>query len=129
MAKTIHTHLMFEGCCEEALNLYVNVFPGSEISEISRFEEGDHAGKVMIATAVINGKKITAIDSPQPHDFTFTPSMSFFVECESEDELRTAFEKLSEGGTVRMPIDNYGFSQLFGWTDDKYGVPWQLNLS
>ena len=55
--------------------------------------------------------------------------MSFFVECESEDELKAAFEMLSEGGRVRMPIDSYGFSKVFGWTDDKFGVSWQLNLS
>ncbi len=91
MAKSIHTHLMFEGSCEEALDLYVSVFPNSEITEINRFEEGDFAGKVMIATAIINGMKVTAIDSPQPHDFSFTPSMSFFVECESEEELKAAF--------------------------------------
>ena len=91
MAKSIHTHLMFEGSCEEALDLYVSVFPNSEITEINRFEEGDFAGKVMIATAIINGMKVTANDSPQPHDFSFTPSMSFFVECESEEELKAAF--------------------------------------
>ena len=83
----------------------------------------------MIASCMINGTKVTAIDSPQPHDFTFTPSMSFFVDCESEDALKSVFKKLSEGGTVRMPIDNYGFSKLFGWIDDKFGVSWQLNLT
>ena len=129
MAESIHTHLMFEGSCEEALDLYVSVFPNSEITDITRFEEGDHVGKVMIASCMINGTKVTAIDSPQPHDFTFTPSMSFFVDCESEDALISVFKKLSEGGTVRMPIDNYGFSKLFGWIDDKFGVSWQLNLT
>ena len=129
MARSVHTHLMFEGSCEEALNLYVRVFPNSEITDITRFKEGENAGKVMLATCTISGTRITAIDSPLSHDFTFTPSMSFFVECESEDELRAGFERLSEGGTVRMPIDSYGFSTVFGWTDDKFGVSWQLNLS
>lgn len=129
MARSVHTHLMFEGSCEEALNLYVRVFPNSEITDITRFKEGENAGKVMLATCTISNTRITAIDSPLSHDFTFTPSMSFFVECESEDELRAAFERLSEGGTVRMPIDSYGFSTVFGWTDDKFGVSWQLNLS
>lgn len=129
MAKSVHTHLMFEGSCEEALTLYMRVFPNSEITDITRFEEGDNAGKVMMATCTINGTRVTAIDSPMPHDFTFTPSMSFFVEYESEDELKAAFDMLSEGGRVRMPIDSYGFSTVFGWTDDKFGVSWQLNLS
>ena len=111
MAKSVHTHLMFEGSCEEALTLYMRVFPNSEITDITRFEEVDNAGKVMMATCTINGTRVTAIDSPLPHGFTFTPSMSFFVECESEDELKAAFDMLSECGRVRMPIDSYGLAQ------------------
>ena len=53
MAKSINTHLIFEGSCEEALNLYVRVFPNSEITGITYFEESDHAGKVMMATCMI----------------------------------------------------------------------------
>ena len=62
------------------------------------------------------------------HAFTFTPSISFFVECESEAELRKIADALAEGGGVMMPIDNYGFSTLFTWISDRFGVSWQLNL-
>jgi predicted 3-demethylubiquinone-9 3-methyltransferase (glyoxalase superfamily) len=50
------------------------------------------------------------------------------VECESEAELDEAFNKLSAGGTVLMPLNNYGFSTKFGWLNDRFGVSWQLNL-
>jgi predicted 3-demethylubiquinone-9 3-methyltransferase (glyoxalase superfamily) len=50
-------------------------------------------------------------DSPLKHGFTFTPSLSIYVECESETELETVFEQLSAGGQVLVPLDNYGFSQ------------------
>ena len=61
MAKSIHTHLMFEGSCEEALNLYVRVFPNSEITGITYFEEGDHVDKVMIDTCmIITGQPLLA---------------------------------------------------------------------
>ena len=113
---------MFEGSCEEALALQVRVFPHSEITDITRFEEGNYSGKIMMATCTINGTRVTAIDSPLPNDFTLTPSMLFFVEYESEDELKAAFEMLSDCGTVRMPIDSYGFSTVISWTDDKFGV-------
>ena len=55
--------------------------------------------------------------------------MSLFVECESEDELRGAFARLSEGGSVLMPAGNHGFSTLFAWVSDRFGVSWQLNLA
>ena len=63
------------------------------------------------------------------HAFTFTPSISLFVECESEAEMDATFSRLSDGGGVLMPLDNYGFSTRFGWLTDRFGVSWQLNLS
>jgi len=63
------------------------------------------------------------------HGFGFTPAMSLFVECESETELDAAFNRLSEGGNVLMPVGNYGFSSRFGWLTDRFGVSWQLNLA
>ena len=69
------------------------------------------------------------IDSPMKHAFTFTASMSLFVDCESEAELDSAFARLSEGGAVFMPPGNYGFSPKFAWLSDRFGVSWQLNVS
>jgi predicted 3-demethylubiquinone-9 3-methyltransferase (glyoxalase superfamily) len=68
-------------------------------------------------------------DSPIKHNFTFTPAVSLFGECEEESELDAAFARLAQGGQVLMPLDNYGFSKKFGWTNDRFGVSWQLNLS
>jgi predicted 3-demethylubiquinone-9 3-methyltransferase (glyoxalase superfamily) len=62
------------------------------------------------------------------HNFTFTPAVSIFVQCDSEEETDGLFEKLSAGGAVLMPLDNYGFSKKFGWIADKYGVSWQVNF-
>ncbi|MDA8030543.1 MAG: VOC family protein, partial [Alphaproteobacteria bacterium] len=56
-------------------------------------------------------------------------AVSFYIECESEDELNAVFKKLADGGKALMPPDRYGFSRRFGWAQDKYGVSWQLNLS
>jgi predicted 3-demethylubiquinone-9 3-methyltransferase (glyoxalase superfamily) len=62
------------------------------------------------------------------HDFTFTPAISLFVECGSQAEQDGAFATLSANGAVFMPLDNYGFSQRFGWLQDRFGVSWQLDL-
>lgn len=63
-----------------------------------------------------------------PHAFDFTPSMSLFVEMDDAQALDTAFARLSEGGNVLMPLDDYGFSPRFGWLVDRFGLSWQLSL-
>ncbi len=130
MPRKIMTHLMFEGVAEEAMNFYVSLFAGSEIEQVERYGPGEPGaeGTVKMATFTLAGREFICIDSPMKHDFTFTPSMSVFVECESEAELEEVFGRLSAGGMVLMPVDNYGFSTRFGWTKDRFGVSWQLNL-
>jgi predicted 3-demethylubiquinone-9 3-methyltransferase (glyoxalase superfamily) len=128
MARQFRTHLMFEGSAEEAMNFYVSLFPNSAVLAVNRYEEGDHQGKVQVASFSLGGREFMCIDSPVKHGFTFTPAMSIFVDCESEAELERVFAALSEGGNVYMPLDNYGFSRRFGWASDRFGVSWQLNL-
>lgn len=130
MAHSITPFLMFEGSAEEAMRFYVGLFHGSEVKQIERYGSGEPGpeGTVKRADFILAGQDVICIDSPAKHAFTFTPSMSLFVECESEAELNKAFEQLSEGGAVLMPLDNYGFSRRFGWVSDRFGVSWQLNL-
>ena len=71
---------------------------------------------------------LCAATAPPIHDWDFTPAVSNYVECEDESELERLFTKLSENGKVMMPLNNYGFSQKFGFVEDKFGVSWQLNL-
>jgi predicted 3-demethylubiquinone-9 3-methyltransferase (glyoxalase superfamily) len=86
-------------------------------------------GTVKIARFTIASQEFSAGDSPVKHNFTFTPAISLFVQCESEAELDTVFSRLADGGRVLMPLGNYGFSSKFGWLDDRFGVSWQLNLA
>lgn len=131
MANAVATHLMFDGTAEEAMNFYVSIFKDSTINRIERYAAGEPGaeGSVKQASFTLAGQPFLCIDSPVKHDFTFTPSMSIFVDCENEAELVEAFERLAEGGQVLMPVDDYGFSVRFGWVQDRYGVSWQLNLS
>ena len=121
---------MFEGKAEEAIRLYTSLFEPSEILWIEHYDESGPgpAGSVKQAVFVLGGREYMAIDSPMKHEFTFTPAISLFVECESNAELERLFGELSQGGSVLMPLDAYGFSQRFGWLADRYGVSWQLNL-
>jgi predicted 3-demethylubiquinone-9 3-methyltransferase (glyoxalase superfamily) len=121
---------MFDGVAEEAMNFYVSLFKGSEVSNVERYGPGEQGigGSVKIADFILGGQHFRCIDSPIKHAFSFTPSMSIFVDCEDEAELDEAFKELSAGGEVLMPVGDYGFSAKFGWVNDRFGVSWQLNL-
>jgi predicted 3-demethylubiquinone-9 3-methyltransferase (glyoxalase superfamily) len=128
---TVSTFLMFqEGNAQEAMSLYASVFPAIRIERGERYGPGEPGpeGTVKLARVDLNGHRLMFSDSYVKHAFTFTPSVSLFVDFASADELDAAFAKLSEGGKVFMPVDNYGFSRRFGWCADRFGVSWQLNL-
>jgi predicted 3-demethylubiquinone-9 3-methyltransferase (glyoxalase superfamily) len=130
MANKVTPFLMFDGSAEEAMRFYVSLFDGSEITRLERYGPGEPGaeGSVKRADFTVAGQEMICIDSPVKHAFTFTPSISLFVELESEAEFAKALSQLSAGGAVLMPPDNYGFSRKFGWVNDRYGVSWQLNL-
>lgn len=130
MSLKTRTHLMFDGVAEEAMTLYAAIFPASNIIELEKYGPGEPGAEGAVKRALFSlaGQEIICIDSPVKHEFSFTPSMSIFVDCESETEQRELFERLSEAGSVMMPLDDYGFSRRFGWLSDRYGVSWQLNL-
>ncbi|MBS0245819.1 MAG: VOC family protein [Proteobacteria bacterium] len=129
MQISVQPFLMFEGKAEEAMNFYVSLFPEGWITDISRYGPGEQGkeGSVKLARFTLAGQSVMCIDSPVKHAFTFTPAFSFFVDVPSEAELRRLATVLGEGGGVMMPLANYGFSKLFTWVNDRFGVSWQLN--
>ena len=120
--------LMFQGQAQAALAFYREIFPDFEQLLHQEHSSGDMAGQVAMARIRIGGQEIMLNDSPPVHAFTFTPSASIFVECDDEAQLRDLAQKIGEGERVMMAIDNYGFSTLFTWVADPFGVSWQLNL-
>jgi predicted 3-demethylubiquinone-9 3-methyltransferase (glyoxalase superfamily) len=96
--KDIMPCLWFDGRAEEAVNFYAAVFKNAKIGHIARY--GDNMpmpkGSVMTAELEINGQRFLALNGPPV--FTFTPAISLTVNCETQDEVDTFWEKLSEGG-------------------------------
>jgi predicted 3-demethylubiquinone-9 3-methyltransferase (glyoxalase superfamily) len=114
--QKITPFLWFDGKAEEAANFYVSVFKNSKIVSIMRYGEAGPGpkGSVMSATFQLDGQDFMALNGGPM--FAFSPAISFFVNCQSQEEVDKLWEKLSEGGE----------KQRCGWLKDKYGVSWQI---
>jgi predicted 3-demethylubiquinone-9 3-methyltransferase (glyoxalase superfamily) len=123
--------LMFTGRAQEALDLYLGLFDDAEVLDVRRHGSGGAGaeGTIEHATFRIGDQVLMAIDSPPVHAFDFTPSLSLFVTCASEEEIDRLFAGLSEGGVVMMELSTaYGFAAKYAWLSDRFGVSWQLSL-
>jgi predicted 3-demethylubiquinone-9 3-methyltransferase (glyoxalase superfamily) len=108
--------LWFDGKAEEAANFYVSLFKDSRIINISRYGDAGPApkGTAMSATFELAGQRFIALNAgPQ---FKFSEAISFFINCETQQEVDDLWEKLSAGGQ----------KSRCGWLKDKYGLSWQV---
>lgn len=131
MNNRMITSLTFQdNNAEKTMNFYVDLFENSRIIKVQRWGKDSPVGegKIMQATFDLNGNLFMCSDSPPVHDWDFTPAVSNYIECDSNEEHERLFSSLSENGRVTMPPNNYGFSQKFAWVIDQFGVSWQLNL-
>ncbi len=114
--QKITPFLWFDSKAEEAMNFYLSIFKNSKVGRVTRYGEGGPGpkGTVMSATFQLEGQEFMALNGgPQ---FTFTPAISFFVNCETQQEVDELWEKLSESGR----------KERCGWLKDKYGLSWQI---
>lgn len=127
--QKITPFLWFDDNAEEAVDFYVSVFGNSKTVSVTRFGEAGPGpkGSVLTVKFELEGQEFTALNGGPR--FKFTPAVSFYVACETPQEVDKLWEKLSEGGTALMPLDKYPFSEKFGWVADKFGLSWQLNLA
>ncbi len=114
--QKITPFLWFDGRAEEAVNFYTAIFPNSKIVRMMRYGEAGPGpkGSVMSATFELQGQEFIALNGGPM--FTFSPAISFFVHCETQEEVDKFWEKLAEGGE----------KQRCGWLRDKFGVSWQV---
>ncbi len=114
--QKITPFLWFDDKAEEAMNFYVSIFKNSKIVSVARYGEAGPGpkGTVMTATFQLAGQEFMALNGGP--EFTFTEAISFFVDCESQEEVDELWEKLSDGGEKGS----------CGWLKDKYGVSWQI---
>ena len=114
--QKITPFLWFDGQAEEAMNFYVSIFKNSKIVTVSRYGDAGPGpkGSVMSATFQLEGQSFYALNGgPQ---FKFTPAISLFVNCETQQEVDDLWTKLSAGGR----------EDQCGWLQDKFGLSWQI---
>jgi predicted 3-demethylubiquinone-9 3-methyltransferase (glyoxalase superfamily) len=108
--------LWFDNNAEEATNFYTSIFKNSRVKTVRRYGEAGPGkpGSVITATFELEGQEFYALNGG-PH-FKFTPAISLFVNCETQQEIDELWEKLLAGGQA----------QQCGWLTDKFGVTWQI---
>ena len=114
--QKITPFLWFDGNAEEAANFYTSIFKNSKLGRILRFGDAGPGpkGSVLTIDFQIEGQDFVAINGgPQFH---FTPAISFFVDCRSQEEVDELWEKLSAGGETLQ----------CGWLTDRFGITWQI---
>jgi len=121
--QKIVPHLWYDKEAEQAAELYTAVFPDSKITNITTLHDTP-SGSADIVSFELSGQAFMAI-SAGPY-FKLNPSVSFLVACSTLDEVEAYWRMLSAGGMVLMELGEYPFSERFGWTQDRYGLSWQI---
>jgi predicted 3-demethylubiquinone-9 3-methyltransferase (glyoxalase superfamily) len=114
--QKINPFLWFEANAEQAVNFYTSIFKNSKIKNIARYGDAGPGpkGTVMTIAFQLEGQDFIALNGgPQ---FTFTPAISFLVNCQTQEEVNELWEKLSEGGEKGR----------CGWLKDQFGLSWQI---
>lgn len=108
--QKIKPFLWFDGRAEEAMNFYTSVFPHARVGNISRAADG----RVFTCEFMLEDMSFIALNGGPM--FTFTEAVSFFINCDTQEEVDRYWDRLSEGGA----------RQRCGWLKDKFGLSWQV---
>jgi len=114
--QKITPFLWFNDNAEEAMNFYLSVFRNSKALRVTRYGNGGPGpeGRVMTASFLLYDQEFVALNGGPL--FTFSPAVSFVVNCESQEEVDELWSKLSDGGT----------EERCGWLKDRFGLSWQI---
>lgn len=115
MKQQLYPCFWLNGNAREAADFYCGVFSDSAVTEASP----------MVVNAALSGQKFMFLNGGP--EFRPNPSLSFFVVCETVEEVDAAWRKLADDGTVLMPLDAYPWSSRYGWVQDRFGFSWQLS--
>lgn len=121
--EKITPHLWFDQEAKEAGAFYTSVFKNSRVKNTTTLNNTP-SGSVDIVTIELAGQEFMLLSAGPM--FKFTPAISFLVACDTKEEVDALWSELSRGGTPLMELGAYPFSERYGWTQDRYGVSWQV---
>lgn len=130
--QKIVPHLWFDKEAREAAEFYIQIFPDSKITASATLPDTP-GGDTDLVAFNLSGHDFMAISAGPT--FKINASISFMVNFDpsrddrARDHIDLMWEKLSDGGEVLMPLDEYPFSKRYGWIKDRFGVSWQLILT
>lgn len=132
MQRIIPT-LWSNDAAQEMVDFYASLFDDVKIgrtdyyTDAGKEQHGHQAGDVVTIEFQIANQTFIALNGGD--NFQINPSISFFVNCQTSEEVDLLWSKLSEGGATLMPLAAYPFSKRYGWLSDKFGVSWQIILT
>lgn len=131
----IDVYLIFNGNCREAVEFYAQVF-GSEKPRIMtygdmpnpEFSIPEEAKNLVLHTQInINGSNVMFSDTFPGRLFVTGNNINLVIVSKSMDEIKSTFNKLKEGGTVEMELQETFWSKCYGMLTDKFGIGWQFS--
>jgi predicted 3-demethylubiquinone-9 3-methyltransferase (glyoxalase superfamily) len=125
----ITPHLWYDQEAREAAELYTSTFSSLGRSAIKHTAtiHDTPSGSADIVTIELLGQEFMLLNAGPL--FKFTPAVSFLVACRTKEEVEAVWAKLSRGGQALMELGEYPFSKRYGWTQDRYGLSWQVMLA
>ena len=134
MATTLNPYLNFGGNAREAIEFYQGIFGGNlNISTFADFHaSSDPSEDALVMHSDLEGPeglRLMAADVPKHMEYKPGNNFSVSLSGQDEGELRGYFEKLSDGGSVTMPLEKAAWGDTFGMCTDRFGIQWLVNIS
>ena len=134
MQSTLHPYISFKDNAREAMEFYKSVFGGKLVmntfKEFHASEDPNEADKIMHSMLEAeNGITFMAADTPNSMEYRGGSNISMSLSGDNEAELRSYFEKLSDGGMIVMPLEKAPWGDTFGMCTDKFGINWMVNVT
>lgn len=120
---SIVPYLWYDRGAGEAAALYTSTFPDSKIVSSGILKDTPSGDVENLSIELFGQSFILFSAGPR---FKFNPSISFLVACNSKEEVDACWAKLAAGGQVLMELGTYPFSEWYGWTQDRFGLSWQI---
>jgi PhnB protein len=133
MGTQLNPYLHFDGNARDALEFYADVFGGSaELSTFGEFQPPDSPGADLVMHGQVsapNGFVLMGADTPPGMSFSGAAGYAVSLSGDDEAALRGYWDRLSDGGSVSMPLEKQVWGDTFGQVTDRFGIPWMVNIA